>query len=258
MQLRDASKELRTHLWNAMETTVDIETVRTRVVRDAWIRVFVIPLTDHDPTRTWDGLRGAFFSCIWYSVYELLEIALELFPESRLRNELARALVRGNSGYRLLDDRFIPITDETQNIEIERARSAAEPLAGVRTHLDTALERYADRKAPDYRNSIKESISAIEALVARINGKNDTLGNGLKGIEQRLPVHPAMMGALSKLYGYASDADGIRHALKDGRSAGEEDARFMLVTASAYVTYLIAKAKTAGLNLDDDASLSRG
>ena len=71
----------------------------------------------------------------------------------------------------------------------------------------------------------------------------------LKFIDDKLPVealHPALKSALSKLYGYTSDAGGIRHALADEREPDIEDARFMLVICSAFVSLISAKARKLG------------
>lgn len=73
-----------------------------------------------------------------------------------------------------------------------------------------------------------------------------TLGDALKAIGRKVPLHPALSGAFEKLYGYTSDADGIRHALLDEPSLFQEDALFMLVSCSAFVSYLIAKCAKAG------------
>jgi len=61
-----------------------------------------------------------------------------------------------------------------------------------------------------------------------------------KGVE----IHPAFEGALEKMYGYTSDAQGIRHALLDESTLDSADALFMLVSCSAFVNYL--KGKSAG------------
>lgn len=61
-------------------------------------------------------------------------------------------------------------------------------------------------------------------------------------------MHPALKGSFEKLYGYTSDAEGIRHALLDEPNLDFEDAKFMLVSCSAFVNYLKAKAAKAGIN----------
>jgi len=55
-------------------------------------------------------------------------------------------------------------------------------------------------------------------------------------------LHPALREALEKLYGYAGDDDGIRHALSDKSDLDSHDAKFMLVACSAFVNYLRGRA----------------
>jgi len=95
--------------------------------------------------------------------------------------------------------------------------------------------------APDYRNSVKESISAVEGVTRILSGDQDaTLWKALKIIEGNSPLHGALRKALEALYGYTSDADGIRHALSEGEEPVDPStAKFMLVVCSAFVVYLI-------------------
>ena len=84
----------------------------------------------------------------------------------------------------------------------------------VNTHLRRSLELLSDRNSPDYRNSIKESISGVESLVAAtVNKGKGTLGQLIKKLEDEIGLHPALKTAFSNLYGYTSDEGGIRHAL---------------------------------------------
>jgi len=53
----------------------------------------------------------------------------------------------------------------------------------------------------------------------------------------------------SKLYGYTSDSDGIRHALLKENKLNFEDAKFMLVSCSAFVNYLTIKADKSGIKM---------
>lgn len=50
-----------------------------------------------------------------------------------------------------------------------------------------------------------------------------------------------MERAFSNLYVYTSDENGIRHGRIDFTNAPEEDAKYMLLSCSAFVNYLIAK-----------------
>lgn len=96
-----------------------------------------------------------------------------------------------------------------------------------------------DRENPDYENSIKESISAVEAMCNEIVGKKSTLGEALKQLKKENKIHPSLESAFEKLYGYTSDASGIRHAGQmDGKNSTFEEAKFMLVACSGFVNYL--------------------
>lgn len=100
-----------------------------------------------------------------------------------------------------------------------------------------------DREAPDYRNSVKESISAVEAVCRSVAGTpTATLGDALKRIPD---VHPAFSRAFSALYGYTSDASGVRHALTNESNVTYADAKFMLVACAAFVSFMKASAKDA-------------
>ncbi|MGR6868629.1 AbiJ-NTD4 domain-containing protein, partial [Acinetobacter baumannii] len=54
-------------------------------------------------------------------------------------------------------------------------------------------------------------------------------------------LHPAFKKALTSLYGYTSDSDGIRHALLDESTISYSDAKYMLVSCSAFINYVIGK-----------------
>ncbi len=71
----------------------------------------------------------------------------------------------------------------------------------------------------------------------------------MKEIETKISLHPALKDAFSSLYGYTSDAEGIRHALLDEPNLSFEDAKFMLVSCSAFINYLISKAPKAGIKI---------
>ena len=117
----------------------------------------------------------------------------------------------------------------------------------IRTHLNKALELYAQRPVGDYRNSIKESISAVEAYCREITDEN-TLGDALKKLNSKGVLIPPMLKvAFEKLYAYTNQPDtGIRHALMDEDGTytpALEEALFMLVSCSSFINYLNKKLK---------------
>ena len=80
-------------------------------------------------------------------------------------------------GYRFIDKQITPISDDFEVKEIKQALES--PYRSVYDHLSKANKLIADRSKPDYENSIKESISAVEAVcevLTGITGKEATLG----------------------------------------------------------------------------------
>ena len=97
---------------------------------------------------------------------DLFADALSLMPAKR--GDFWGSMSRELSAYRFVGDRIVHITAEAEVAAIENALKDTSPLSGVNRHLDSALEKLADRRNPDCRNSIKESISAVEALACLI------------------------------------------------------------------------------------------
>ncbi len=192
-------------------------------------------------------IKKRFFQVEWYEVYEFIEFCIE-FSDSKYIEITNAVLERERSGYRIIVDRVVPITDNNEIDSIEASENSE--YSNVSKHIQTAVELFSDRKNPDYRNSVKESISAVEAMCNIVAGENDTtLGKALGIIERQrvIELHPSLRAAFDKLYGYTSDSKtGIRHFMLEKRKISFEDAKYMLVTCSAFVNYLkgeLAKTK---------------
>jgi hypothetical protein len=190
----------------------------------------------------------------WNKVYQFIEFVGNLTNDLRdeadaFRRACNLVLERECSAYRFVGTTIAPITSEAEIKTIEEAASMnTNPLRLVSTHIDTALKHLSDKKEPDYRNSMKESISAVEALCKFIaRNEKATLGHALTAVTARVKLHPKLQAALKSLYDYTSDDYGIRHALKDDAEPEAEDARFLLVTYSAVVNYLVEKVSKNGL-----------
>jgi hypothetical protein len=254
--------DLRIALWNVLEVFFWHERrgkwlsgSSKNIAAPIWASYFKVPIDTipGDWSSVIGDIRDYFFEAPWHDVYDFIEFMARVDPA--LTNGFRRAcndvLERHMSAYRFVEGRITEITSEAEIAEIEGALSAAAgTLPGVQTHLRAALEHLSDRATPDYRNSIKESISAVESAANAVAGTTgETLGSILRQLKPTLGLHPALEGAFSKMYGDTSDAQGIRHALLEEPSLSAEDAKFMLVSCSAFVNYLIAKAAKAGIKL---------
>jgi hypothetical protein len=210
-------------------------------------RVDAIPAT---PDRALSEIRGRYLASEWYEAYEFVEFGAEHLKHEGFVKECNRVLERDRSAFRFAGLQLVPVTDARDLAAVQRAMddTTADKLGPVRHHLETAVRLFSDRESPDYRNSIKESVSAVESLVNLINGgkKADPLGTAVKKLDPKL--HPAFEDGLKKLYGWSSDQKtGIRHALMDEPNVGFEEAQFMLVLASGFVSFLVARAAKDGV-----------
>lgn len=203
-----------------------------------------------DWDKIYKFIRNYFFSCPWFEVYDFIEFVAQHDQNQKNKENFIdlcnNILEREMSGYRFVDSCISSITSEVEIESIEQAIKNPDMFNGASIHLKTALNLLSDRKNPDYRNSIKESISAVEsACIVLACDDKATLGKALKIIEDKMGIelHSALKGAFEKLYGYTSDADGIRHALLEEANISFEDAKFMLVSCSAFVNYLKDKSK---------------
>jgi hypothetical protein len=274
LQFESMDEVLRTRLWNLLKEflvrgIVEADAVGSTVDAD-YTRVLLVRMWDAHLKRPYDTLprnpyesvallREYFLQCAWHGVYDLLEfvaagLALAEYEEDA-RDFISRcnAVMEAEcSGYRFVGTEIAPITSEGEMQAIEEVLEAAVPLHGVHAHLKAALAKLSDRANPDYRNSVKESISAVEALAKLITrDESASLGEALPKIERalRADFHPALRGALGKLYAWASNEGGIRHGMVDEPNVGLPEAKFMLVACSAFVNYLVAKCADAGVNL---------
>lgn len=215
------------------------------LVLSLWLHYFKRPTDTID--QYWEEcyarLRNYFFQAKWYEVYDFIEFVAMYGPERQRAKFMETAnsyLERENSAYRFVGDQIAEITSAEEIEAVEEALLITDEFRGARTHLSAALAMLSDRKNPDFRNSIKESISAVESLARKIS-KDDsgTLGAILKELERSKKLHPALKSAFSSLYGYTSDAEGIRHSLLDEGSLTKADAKFMLVCCSAFINYAL-------------------
>ena len=264
LQIESMDDELRIGLWNIFDlcflrpfgTSMHYESGET-FFKILYLHHLKLPL-DTIPSypRRHETLRQSFFEWQWYEIYDFIEFAaqvdnynlgLNTAEFTRFCNEI---LERELSGYRFVNNQIVPITNEDELKEIEEAIEVSKKtkFTGVHSHLKSALTKFSDRKNPDYRNSIKESISAVESISQVISGNPKAeLGQALKLIEDKAGLHPALKKGFLAIYGYTSDADGIRHAMTEEPKCDFEDAKYMLVSCSAFINYLIMKATKASI-----------
>ena len=243
-----------THYWDRLEEAPSGSFRLNDLIVKLWHDYFKRPIDTmgHMWGDIYLQIRQYYFECKWYEVYDFIEfVANNDGEKARLAvfmDACNSILEQELSAYRFVHGKITQITSEEEIAEIEEALET--PIKLVNEHLKTALDLLADRKSPDYRNSIKESISAVEALCRLITkDPNATLGQALKVVREKVGLHPALEKAFSSLYGYTSSAEGIRHALLEEPNLDFEIAKFMLVSCSGFINYLISKSSRVGVDL---------
>lgn len=193
----------------------------------------------------------------WFDKMDMLEMVLKYLADKGstnpsyaehlklFRNFINKEFERHNYAYRIVDKSVVEITSKEEKETVEIA--IVESPDNIKMHLTNALEAYAKKPVGDYAVSIKESITAVEALCREMTGK-DTLGKALNDLEKKESSLPKVLKlGMEKLYAYTNDEKtGIRHALMDPDGAyvpGAEEARYMLIVCSAFINYLRDKFK---------------
>ena len=263
-QVGSLDGETRMNVWNKIALIPDfLDRNRRfrnneRMVAALWTESFGRPRDEvpGDPARVWrlvkrQILEGAFNECMdiiedvaHIATSPLVETDIRDYAErvlASLNEELARDLV----GYRLLNNELVPLDSEVEVAAVEEAAGQDVPAA-AREHLEAALSLLSDREAPDYRNSVKESVTAVESLARKITGAR-TLGEALPKLSMAgIETHGALVRAWSGFYGYTSDAGGVRHGGETIAKVDQALAKYVLVTCSAFVTWLTEEARLAG------------
>lgn len=148
--------------------------------------------------------------------------------------------------YRIVNGIVVEITSKHEIDAINETLNNSED--SINTHIDKALELYAQKPEGDFRNSIKESISAVEVF-CREETNESTLGDALKQLNNEgVKIHPLLVDVFKSLYKYTNQPNtGIRHALmdeEDGYSPDAPEALFMLVSCCSFINYLKQKFTT--------------
>ncbi|MFD2598632.1 AbiJ-NTD4 domain-containing protein [Sphingobacterium corticis] len=259
IQIDDIDDALRNRLWNLFlmaywnnvrHELSDCRPEFRNLMFHIWVDLFNNRYDElaRDTYRLKHKLKEFFFETEWFNVYDFIEFLpqhygdrLEIPTNEVFVSECNIALEKCMSGYRFINFELAPITSVEEINTIEEAINDNK-FNGVKVHLKSALSMLSDRENPDYRNSIKESISAVESYCKASTGDTKAmLGASLNALSKKIDLHPALNSAFQKLYAYTSDEKGIRHALMDKDVLSQEDAQFMLVSCSAFINYLQIK-----------------
>ncbi len=270
-QIDSMSDDLRVSLWNAVSLyfwrkreirtaagdgnpDLFVDQPLRRVVSALWIHHLKWPLDEFPETwsETKARIREHFFAALWHEVYDFIEY---ISPEAdRLRDSSAArfmgycngVLSRENSAYRFVSGRLAPITNDAEISEIERALQS--PSEAVRMHVQAALMMMADKESPDLDGAVLAALQSVEAVVRMIDDHSDADDDfvaAMNRVKDRIGLTGALDDGFLKLCGLTYNQSGFSHTLKDDAALSPDDARFILVSCSAFANYLLTLAQQA-------------
>ena len=250
-QLGGMDVRLRNAIWNLLLERfflIESKSEIYELVRSVWTEV-VGGRSDALPSKhdLWgdvtsgpavDFLRTWFLEASWNEVYDVLEHLLRKHPVEQNTSDANAMLSREGSAYRFSGSGIVPITSEEELDAIESAAQLPDPFHGASQHVAQAVALLSNRTAPDFRNAIKESISAVESAVrVAVGDEGVDIDKGL----EKLALHNQLGQAWKNMFNWTSDEDGVRHGTKGTPQVGLSEARYMVVACSAFVNYLAVK-----------------
>ena len=262
MQLEELSNDLRREIWNATrELLISLRSLYASYCFDEEASRFLERVLgkllkkfeDEIDTSDYDDVLSQFKDWILHGrfneVLDLVEIMANDsdYVEEEIVNGISESFERCAAAYYLDMSRypyhFFPRSSKAQGEATQESIKTIRDggMEGATTHLRDAA---AHINAQQFADSISDSIHAVESVARQIDPKSKTLGPALNSLEKAgLVKHPALKEAFSKLYGYTSDEQGIRHSLTDKNSPDVDldEAMFMFGACASFAAYLVNK-----------------
>lgn len=196
-----------------------------------------------------DAAKAAVMDSDWIKFYGWIQHLLRVKPTPQFADMINKILIYSRSPYRVIDKEVLcPIGSDEEAQTVTRAfrdLNKVKNLAGGREHLKAAAQ---ELSAGHFADSVRESMHAVESVV-RVLEPAGEFSKALAKLEASTNIHGALKKGFVAIYGFSSDEQGIRHPLLDKAApdVDEADAIFMIGACSAFVSYLVNKARSAGL-----------
>lgn len=253
LALKTVSPVLRARLYQTVIASVEAEMSRELEFRNLgpqWLKLY----RDFAVTRRGQfvdslGREKSNFALFFRTIFErgtyaevlgTVEWLVRNTTNKTFHDSFEKILVEERCAYRLIDRSIIPIASEEEGASVKSAVEglAVPALTGGRTHL---LKAGSELTSGNYADSVREAIHAVESVARSITGKS-SLSSALAELSARHPLHPALSKGFNSIYGYTSDANGIRHPMVGNETAkvGEAEALFMLGACASFITFLLS------------------
>jgi hypothetical protein len=262
LQPREVSRQLRALLWRVLHEEIGNYTGHSRDgygrldpwLNKPWKSILFDWHTLHehefadefrnDAAKLKDGIKSIVARGDYIRLFEFLQFVIRhRLAYTTLIKSLEGALTAGRAAYRIIDRTIMPIASSEEVATVQNAFHAlSDGFEGARAHLRQAGEYLT---AGMWSDSIRESIHAVEGVVAVIEPGANTLGPALVKLERSGRLNPNLKRAFNALYDYTSDERGLRHSLVDAPEADVDEATaiYMLGSSASFITYLISKTR---------------
>jgi hypothetical protein len=262
LALREVSAELTAKLWDVYYT----ELLRTKRQLDyskdrlgsAWTAILRDWFVHHEHgfadefshvLEDWLApLKAKFVRRNYLEIFEFVQFTIR-HPEApyNFEGRVANALSQSRAAYFVDGTTIFPKASVEEGAALQAALIVlrGSEYGGARAHLSAAANLLSEG---DYGGSVRESVSAVESIARSIEPSADKLSTALAKLHNGKRIHQGLKAAFNSLYGYASDEEGVRHALvfQDQPHVGEAEAIFMIGACASFVTFVIGKGSLIG------------
>lgn len=173
MQFDDLDHETRVYIRNILKIYLNSKIYRKPTeqvfLKSIYAYVFVVPIDNFiEYYRFFEDVEAIIYEGTIYQIFDILEGIYKYLESSEGYQENINIVFEKNYvGYRFINGCITKITSKE---EIDSVNEAAQSNDKVSSHLNKAIAYLSNRENPDYENSIKESISAVEAMCEIILG----------------------------------------------------------------------------------------
>jgi hypothetical protein len=268
---REISPQLRALLWNVLHDSLKQDETYDPTgysgashIEDNWERVLkdwhvqrlhqMVDEFDHKFASQEAKVKRIIQKGNYLEIFGLLEFVIRHGScPYRLAGGIEWALRKSRAAYTVTDrgKTIAPLSNEGEARIVQKtfADLSHSEFGGALSHLREAARLLNEGSDAE---SIRESIHAVVSVARLLDPDASTmLSPALKRLEKEGVVHPVIRQGFEKIYGYTNAEQGIRHEILDKPGdVDSTDAQFMFGACSAFVSYLIGKARKAKIDIE--------
>ena len=194
------------------------------------------------------GISRLLRECEWRQFYDVAEELLRITGKpDELAALLDGAFAAEGLPYRVTEEgiswRHSELAEDALQVAT-RSLSSDPRFEGPLDQFEKARQ-HLNSRPPDTHNCVKDALGALEGVARVVVGSTGTLGQLTRPLRDDLRVHPALANAISSLYGYRGDEQGVGHGATEALQPIPAEAELVLHWAGAAISYLIAKFENA-------------